>query len=188
MEASGASGAAAERALLIKLRDRSAPSHGDINPETTIGRLAEVWLAQVAGEQRLAPQTLHGYRRIVANTVAPGVGGLRLREATEGRLDRFLRQLASARPGAARGAKCVLGQMFALAVRYGAVQSNPVRDTGRLPKHRRPVRALTLQEVTQVPEAIRAWQDPAVWRAGTTPQQHPGRRGRRAAGHRRAHR
>jgi hypothetical protein len=166
VEASGVSGAAAERALLVKLRDRSAPSHGDINPETTIGKLAQVWLAQTVGEQRLAPQTLHGYRRIVANMVVPGLGGLRLREATVGRLDRFLRQLASARPGAARGAKCVLGQMFALAVRYDAVQSNPVRDTGRLPKNRRAVRALTLPEVTRVREAVRAWQDPAVWRPG----------------------
>jgi AbrB family looped-hinge helix DNA binding protein len=31
---------------------------------------------------------------------------------------------------------------------------------------RRPVRALTLQEVSKVREAVRAWQEPAVWRPG----------------------
>lgn len=87
-------------------------------------------------------------RRSTRANRRPGPGGLRLREGTVGWLDRFLRQLASSRPGAARGAKCVLGQMFALAVRYDVVQSNPVRDTGRLSKHRRPVRALTLEEDT----------------------------------------
>lgn len=55
-----------------------------------------------------------------------------IKEASVGRLDRFLRDIAEDCPSAAKGAQVVLGQMFALAIRHGVIPTNPVRDTGRL--------------------------------------------------------
>lgn len=83
-----------------------------------------------------------------------------------GRLDKFLRDVAKEHPSAAKGAKVVLGQMFALAVRRGALTTNPVRDTGRLRKPRRKVVALSDEHLQSVRSAIRDWQRPIPGKPG----------------------
>jgi len=56
--------------------------------------------------------------------------------------------------------------MFALAVRHGAIPTNPVRDTGRLRKPRRTVVALTDEHLQAVRAAIREWQQPVPGKPG----------------------
>jgi integrase len=102
-------------------------------------------------------------------SIKPALGNLRIREAGAGRLDKFLRQVAKDRPSAAKGAKIVLGQMFALAVRRGALTANPVRDTGRLRKPRRAVVALEMEQLEGVRSAIRKWQQPTPGKSGPQP-------------------
>jgi integrase len=162
VEAWGATGAAAERQLLIKLRERVAPTHGEINRETRIGKLAELWLDEITSEDRIAQQTIDNYRWALERTILPAVGELRLREATVSRLDRFFKTVAINHPAKARIARTVLGQMLAMAVRHDALAANPVRDVGRLRKPRRTVRALAVSDLQQVRDAIRAWQQPAA--------------------------
>jgi integrase len=158
VEAWGNSGAAAERALRVKLRDRSTPNNNEITADMRIARLGELWLDEITAEERIAPQTVSRYETSLRTAVRPALGNLRLREATVSRLDRFLKAIATKHPAAARGTKTVLGQMLAMAVRHDALTTNPVRDLGRLRRRRRSVKALSLHDLQAVRAAIRDWQ------------------------------
>jgi integrase len=166
VEATDTTGPAAIRALKMRLRDRCTPTDGDITRETRVRILGELWLDEVLAEERLAVQTLQRYETSLRSAILPALGNLRIREATVGRLDKFLRAIAKDRPSAAKGVKVVLSQMFALAVRHGALTSNPVRDTGRLRKPRRKVVALTDEHLQAVRTAIHQWQQPVPGKSG----------------------
>lgn len=166
IEATGTTGPAAERALKVKLRDRTTPNDDEITRETRVSTLAEQWIGEITTEERIAPQPIQRYETSARNAILPALGNLRIRETSVGRLDRFLRDIAKDRPSAAKGAKVVLSQMFALAVRHGAIPTNPVRDTGRLRKPRRTVVALTDENLQAVRTAIRDWQRPIPGKPG----------------------
>lgn len=166
VEATGATGPAATRALQAKLRDRIAPNDHEITRETRISRLVELWIEEITSEERIAPQTIQRYQTSTRTAILPALGDLRIRETSVGRLDRLLRDIARDRPSAAKGVKVALGQMFALAVRHGAIPTNPVRDTSRIRKPRRKVVALTDQNLQTVRAAIRQWQQPVPGKPG----------------------
>jgi integrase len=166
IETTAATGPAAIRALKVKLRDRITPNEDEITRETHFSTLAERWIDEITAEERLKPQTIHRYQTSLRTAILPALGNLRIREAGVGRLDKFLRGIAADRPSAAKGAKVVLGQMFALAVRHGAIASNPVRDTSRLRKPRRKPVALTDEHLQTVRTAIRQWQQPIPGKPG----------------------
>lgn len=166
VEASGDTGPAAVRALKVKLRDRTTPNDDEITRDTHIDTLADLWLDEITAEARVTEQSIDTYTSILRTRVRPALGKLRIREATVGRLDRFLRNIAKDFPSAAKGAKVVLGQMFALAVRHGAISNNPVRDTARLRTSRRKVIALTDEHLHAVRAAIRQWQQPTPRKPG----------------------
>jgi integrase len=167
IEATAITGPAAIRALKVKLRDRATPNDDEINRETHVNILADRWLDEITTEERLRPQTIHRYTTSLRTAIRPALGNLRIREASVGRLDKFLRTLAAEYPAAAKSAKVVLGQIFALAVRHGALTTNPVRDTGRLrkPRHRTVV-ALSDENLQAVRTAIRDWQQPVPGKPG----------------------
>ncbi|WFE38021.1 site-specific integrase [Micromonospora sp. WMMD998] len=169
VEATDTTGPAAIRALKVKLRDRVTPNDDEITRDTHVSVLARLWLDEITAEERVTPQTISRYEISVRVSIEPALGELRIREATAGRLDRFLRKIAEDRPSAAKGAKVVLGQMFALAVRRGALTANPVRDTGRLRNPRRKVVALEVKQLHEVREAIQNWQQPAPGKSGPRP-------------------
>ncbi|MEU7960836.1 tyrosine-type recombinase/integrase [Micromonospora humida] len=166
VEATDTTGPAAIRALKVKLRDRAAPNDDEITRETHISKLASLWLDEITTEERLAPQTISQYEVSVRVSIVPALGNLRIREATVGRIDKFLRKVAEDRPTAARLAKVVLTQMLALAVRRGALTANPVRDTGRLRNPRRKVVALETEQLEGVRAAIQRWQQTTPGKPG----------------------
>ncbi|MDI5937667.1 MULTISPECIES: site-specific integrase [unclassified Micromonospora] len=169
VEATDTTGPAAIRALKIKLRDRVAPNDDEITRETHISTLAALWLEEIAAEERISPQSISRYEISVRVSIVPALGNLRIREANAGRLDKFLRKVAEDRPSAAKSAKVVLGQMFALAVRRGALTTNPIRDTGQLRKPRKKVVALEMEQLDDVRSAIRQWQQPTPGKSGPRP-------------------
>lgn len=168
VEATGTTRAAAIRALKEKLRDRVAPNDDEITRETYVNTLADLWIEEITAEERVTPQTINNYKTSL-KLILPALGSLRLREAGVGRLDKFLREIAKDRPAAAKNAKVALGLMFALAVRRGALSTNPVRETGRLRKPRRTVRALEPEHLEGVRSAIRHWQQPTPGKPGPRP-------------------
>jgi len=57
--ATGTTKAAAERALMQKLVDRSAPTQQAITADTTIAKLADLWLSYLRAEGRIENTTIH---------------------------------------------------------------------------------------------------------------------------------
>ncbi|RQX05081.1 tyrosine-type recombinase/integrase [Micromonospora inaquosa] len=169
VEATDTTAPAAIRALKVKVRDRVAPNDDEITRETHVSTLAALWLEEIAAEERVSPQSISRYEISVRVSIVPALGELRIREASAGRLDKFLRRIAEDRPSAAKSAKVVLGQMFALAVRRGALTTNPIRDTGQLRKPRKRVVALDREQLDDVRSAIRRWQQPTPGKSGPRP-------------------
>jgi integrase len=166
VQATGPTGPAAIRALQAKLRDRIAPNDDEITRETYVNTLADLWLAEIIAEERITPQTIDTYTASLRIVIRPAIGNLRLRESTVGRLDKLFRTVAADRPSLAKNAKVAAGQMFALAVRRGALATNPVRETGRIRKPRRTVVALEPEQLETVRTAIRNWQEPTPGKPG----------------------
>lgn len=159
VEAYGDSGAKAERALLKTLRKRVQTAGDTITGDTTVAALATIYLAQLEDSDQWTEQTIQRYAATVDSHVVPALGELALIEATVSRVDRFLRALADKTPGTANSCRTVLNGMFSLAVRHDALRTNPVKEV-RLPtRKRRPVQALTVDEVTDLRTALAAWQD-----------------------------
>jgi integrase len=118
----------------------------DINSETRLSELAEVWYAGKQAED-LKYRTLERSRSILDNHIIPKIGGLRIREATTARLDVFIRDIASG-SGAATAlvVRSVLSGVLTEAQRHDAVVTNPVAAT-RVPKRvKGEIRALSLEE------------------------------------------
>ncbi|UYP17767.1 site-specific integrase [Rhodococcus sp. Z13] len=136
-------GAVAERYLLEALAERSTPQDGDITADTKVRVLWPEYRKKLVTAGRAA-STLVNYDRIAARIV-DGLGELKIREATTPRLEKFVHEMAD-RHGVptAKNARTILLGMFKLAVRYGALTVNPVREVTTPPRKgpRRTARAM----------------------------------------------
>ena len=157
----------AKSALRTKLKTRRRGTAGtdtEITPETRLGDLLEHWLKVLQAEHAAAlragghPQrsegTMYHYRRCSEKVIVPAIGKLRVRELTTPRVDKFLREL----PGNVKMARTVLQQVSEYAIRYGAMDFNPVAAAFKPPKPQRKPRALTPDEAILFRERITAWQ------------------------------
>lgn len=172
VKATGPSGQKAENALKRKLAQRA---HGtdDVTPETTIGDLAERWYRTVDK----APSTKDTYRRAIDAHILPGLRGVRIREATTGRMENFLSSVAvqtirkpvnpktgrqqavrHGGPSAAKTCRSVLSMMMAMAVRFDAAEYNPVRETTQPAIEHPAARAMTVKEYEELYATIIAWE------------------------------
>lgn len=157
--ATGTTRAAAERALRVKLADRSAPRESAIGPSTTVSKLAKTWIQHLRDEGRLESTTINEYQRVLDNVIVPELGGLKLSEVTTGRLDSFILRLRQVSVNRQRKTKVVLGAMFGLAVRHDALVVNPVHQTSKVHRERQEVRTLTVEDLNLVRQALRAWEE-----------------------------
>ncbi|MFZ5848381.1 MAG: tyrosine-type recombinase/integrase [Actinomycetota bacterium] len=155
--ATGTTIAAAERALREKLVDRATPTQQAITADTTMAALAALWLTFLRDEGRIEATTIKEYERVLDKVVIPELGGLRLREVTTSRLDLFLVRLRATSVSRQRKTKVVMGAMLGMAVRHDALAVNPVQQTSRIHRERSETRSLTLEDLTTVRRALRAW-------------------------------
>lgn len=137
VERSGSTETAAKNALREYLRDRARVGGTDgITASTKLAEVARQWMLGVdsaVAAGRRSPGTAQQYRGSLDRHVLPAVGSLRVREATVPRLDLVVQTIRD-RSGAptAKIARTVLSGMLGLAVRHGAIPSNPVRDISRV--------------------------------------------------------
>jgi hypothetical protein len=125
----------------------------DITSNTRVRELAELWFLGVraavdAGEK--SPGTQELYRSALDLRIIPGMGELRLREVTVGRVSQLLTCTRENQgPMAAKRVRTVLNGMMTLAARHDAIKSNPVRDSGHITgtKPSTPAVALDLDQV-----------------------------------------
>jgi hypothetical protein len=134
VRAAGRTASAAEQALLAKLRDRSKVSQaGALTAMHKVSHLIDLWEKKF--EERIAdgsrsPTSLDTYRRAIKNHIRPAFAELRIGEATTQRIDTAITKIKH-RSGAptAKTCRAVLSGMMTLAVRYGAISVNPVRES-----------------------------------------------------------
>lgn len=152
VEKRGRTPRAARKALLAELEERTRrASEGQLSPTCTFEEAAALWLTRI---ERLAvmgqrsPGTVETYRRQLEGNVLPHIGGLRLRELTTPRLDRIVLDLhQNVGAATARTCRSIISGTLSLAVRQGAIQTNPTRELERLESQpRREPRALTTDE------------------------------------------
>lgn len=152
----GRTGAEAERLLIESLKARLTPTEG-VTPETRISDLADLWWAEFEKRGR-AQGTVRRYRQVLDKDVLGGVGGLLVREATVGRLDRFIKAITDhSGYGTARLCTVLLTGMFDLAARHDAVRSNPMRSVAPVPKPAKTIHAYTLDDVAELREILAEW-------------------------------
>lgn len=122
-------GAAAERALLEALTERRHTP--DVDADMRLSALWDMYRAQLVEAGR-SQSTLRSYDSVAKRMLA-GVGSLRIREARTQRLDEHVRWVAAEHgPVTARKVRVLLSGMFSLAVRFGALSENPVRDVAEV--------------------------------------------------------
>ena len=87
----------------------------------------------------------------------PGVGQLRLRELGVPAVDRLLR-VVKEKHGAttAKGARSVMSGMVGMAMRHGAMTTNPTRDVAPISVQKKIARALTPGETEHLVKMIRS--------------------------------
>lgn len=157
----GPTKAAAGRRLKEALRDRVGPTEGPITSETKVRDLAVVWLEEMKASD-LSEGSKELYERDLEQKVLPAMGALSCREADVPASDRFLKAVReNSGPGKAKSCKTVLSLLLGLAVRHGAIKTNPVRDVAKIKRGTRKERprALTVAET-----------DEAISAASTDPQ------------------
>jgi integrase len=154
----GPSKAKAAADLRLKCRDRSSAAATDISPATTVSALLTAWLAEIDGRANLAASTKEVYRQVADRHIVPALGQLRVRELSAGRCDRFIQAVSrTTGPGLAKTARTVLSGVCGVAVRHGALPTNPLRDIATInhAKRSRP-RTLTRQDLLDLIQALRA--------------------------------
>jgi integrase len=180
VERSGRTKAAAERALKEAIRDRTTPAdEGAIKPNTRFEDAAALWLedfqAAVDSGAR-SPTSRETYEGRLNGIVLPAIGSLEMQELTVARLGRLLRTTqVQQSTSTAKTVRTVLSGVCALAVRHGALKSNPVRDVANLEGRKVSSRSLTMAELVDLltkldndPVAVRHdLPDLARWYAGT---------------------
>ena len=148
----GRSATDAENQLKTALMAKSRMSRdGELSGADRFAKAAEIWRQSIenkVGRGTRSPGTLETYERTLKLHVLPALGEVRLLEISPPLLDRFLKRVLDSAGGpTAKLCRSVISGALGLAVRYGALATNPVRDADRLtarpPKE---PRALTLEE------------------------------------------
>lgn len=168
VEAAGRTKTEAENNLRNKLKGRSsAGGSGDLTAMHRFSVAAHLWIAiveEAVKDGRRSPTTRDLYRRQLRIHVLPALGELRLGEVTTPRLDKVVGEIKKTSGfSTAKACRTVISGVMALAVRYGAVSTNPVRDITRIEKGAtEPARALTdaervawLEQLRTDPRAVR---------------------------------
>ena len=93
------SGEKAARAALEAKLETMAQGSDELNSETRLSVLAELWYSSKLGEG-LKYRTLERSRSVLDTHVIPGVGGLRIREASTAKLEVYVRKIAAERGAA----------------------------------------------------------------------------------------
>jgi len=156
VEASGKTATAATQNLRRRLQNRtSAGLHGDLTAMTRFRTASDVWLERVdalVADGRRSPGTVDTYRRQLKNHVQPALGEVRLGELTTPLVGKVFSKIKSDISSAtAKSCRSVISGVLSLAVRYGAIPVNPVREIERIEsKPKRPPRALSADELVQL--------------------------------------
>ncbi|SDR08861.1 tyrosine-type recombinase/integrase [Actinopolyspora saharensis] len=151
VERVGKTKAAAQRELKQALTERTSQVADVVSPSTRFREVAEQWFNSVqaaAAQGTRSPTTVDVYRSQLDRHVLPALGELRVQEVTVPRVDSFLSTLRNQSGTAtAKTSRTVVSGVLGLAVRHGAISTNPIRETARIEEGPKSApRALTAAE------------------------------------------
>lgn len=135
---------AARRVLDDALKQRHL-DQGELSRDTKLSDLAALWLEHGKEQGRWKARTVHRYEDVL-RTLDKALGGLRIGEATAGRLDKTIVAMARTQPANAQTAQTVLRGMFDYAVRHDATAVNPAENLSPIQDRKLEVRAMTVEE------------------------------------------
>lgn len=151
VRARGASKSAATRAIKAKLSNMGTTTDSDLLTSTsTLTALLDQWIDR----HDVSGRTKTIYKQCIRLHIKPALGDVCLNEITTPRLQLFLDGLSDA---TAHTARAVLGSAVSLAVRWGIMSHNAVRDTALRKKQRQEVRALTDAEISAYRTRLVKW-------------------------------
>jgi hypothetical protein len=142
VQSTGATAAAAERALKARLVERSElqPTDTTLTPDSLFSDLVAYWLADIDMEGRISRTTRNLYERNMRTLVSPAFDSLTLREIGVARCDRFIKELGKRSYNRAKQARVVLRLALELAVRHEVLPRNPMDHVSRLRRQRKLLR------------------------------------------------
>lgn len=161
IRASGATQAAARRALVKRVDEVVEKSARAEHQLTTVATAAREWLAGIehlAERGMRSPTTVDTYRYHLEASVVPGLGQIDVRRLTTGQVHGFLVGIDRDK-GAATAKVCrtILSGTCGLLARSDRIDHNPVRDVGPVEAGRRKApRSLTVGEVSTLLAAVDA--------------------------------
>ena len=171
VKATGRSKAEALRKIKMKVATDELATTGtdELTADSPFTDLVEAWLQGLDDAKRLAASTRYRYERDMRTLVLPALGHFTLREITVRRVDRLLKELYKRSYNRAQKAKVVLNLAFRLAVRWEAIDRNPVTGVDTLHKPAHQASALTLETVQVVRALVAGWEQHAAGRPGPKP-------------------
>ncbi|NKT05159.1 tyrosine-type recombinase/integrase [Rhodococcus hoagii] len=136
-------GKSAEEELLDALDARRTPTEDEIDRDTLVLSLCRTHLRRLEEEGRSAA-TMSTYE-FALGKLEPRIAGIRVGEASPGRVDAALRATVKAHgPTMARQSKTILRGALAMAVLAGALDTNPVGEVSQIRSKNPPKGARTL--------------------------------------------
>ena len=160
----------ARRVLQRHLSSRRAPMLGKvIGDKTELSELFESWISAKLKRGEIKPQTENQYRHVWMKHGDSQLGALRIRELDTPTADGHIQAVAAVAPAQAAYLRLVLREMFALAVRFGILQINPIAGTAVAKRSRKPVRAVTAAEFAAVRKSVAAYTTSRDGRGGPRP-------------------
>lgn len=139
-------------ALKVKCKaiDTTAADTGALTTTSPLSVLMEQWI----GRHDVSENTRNTYQSCIDLHISPGIGSIRLNELTTPIVQVFLDGLT---PGTAHTARAALSSALGMAVRWGVMPTNVVRDTKLPKKKRRDPYVLTEDEILEYRDRITAW-------------------------------
>nr|DAL10381.1 MAG TPA_asm: Integrase [Caudoviricetes sp.] len=151
VRATGKTKTAARRALEKRCHDRLAGDDTDtLTTDSPLAQLLDEWLPQ----HPVGESTKTTYMKCIRLHIVPGLGAVRLNEIGTPLVQKFLNSLT---PGTVRTARAILSSSLGLAVRWGLMANNPVRDTVMPRREKQDVRVLTDDEMDEYRARLVAW-------------------------------
>lgn len=138
------------------IRDRQAQGV-NVSPDTKVVKVYTKWLAEfgaLSDSGHRSGTSMDTYENRWNKLLLPRVKSLRISELTSGRVDCILQDLnASHSASTARTCRAILSGVCGVAVRHGALKTNPVREARPVEqndKHKRAPRVLTVEEALHI--------------------------------------
>lgn len=136
------------KARLTDLADEI--NSGQITPDTRFAAICDQAMDALARAHKIAgksPGTPRLYRGYVKNWIKPALGELQAREVRAWQCNELIQKGREQSFDTAKGLRAALSMCCAFAVRYGAMDVNPVKSTDRLERGQaKEVQAMTLDQ------------------------------------------